>query len=850
MIEFFWVLALMGSLVGALNYRRTDPGWWQRLRDCLVQRWRWWLMVAGFLLVAASYLTGNIMRPALNLLLFFQRHGLVIALLLVISLGGFMLAWRGELTPRSLLGGMAAGAILALLLALKWYCLVVSLLLVALLGLLLSRKDQLPVLAWVGVVLVTSLVVGLLLSRVLYDPSQAAFDTGDILLIAFAVAAGFLGLIIASETQSALLGTASSLLLLLLVGGLVWARTEPDVPARVAAVADSLLLVLLLGLGLAAWKWVRRFPLQPLGWASAVLIVFLGGGLFFASILFGEPEDFADIEDQFKYGSIGSDHFMARGIPYFIWEILPEMFPPEDVLEQILPNEIREIEKVHYAPRYGKHEEKGRSYEAFGLLKEAGRRVRLVAAEKGFFETRFDRLTGHDNREIIEKVIDRPIGFSKRKVFGMDFVGINCAFCHVSTIRKDGQRQPQIVLGMPANTTDIELFFLYLFGVGEKDDLRFFPSVTAGKVMNEILQKHPEMKFGKQVGGSGVCGICQEIRHSVQRFAYRLGLIPLTGMYARRLKNDFYFIDPYNPDRIPRFGPGRVDAWNPGKTTLVKPPLEVKYPGGIIDYTSIWNQKARRGLRLHWDGNTHVLEERNIIAGLVVNGPQIEVLDTDRMDRINKWIEHRPAPRFDDFAPATDRDKYGKQDLVEKGRIIFQHWCASCHAPDGERIGRVEPLDGGTGIGTENSQSTTVPLGTDPYRMLTFTAELANALNTLGTDKWQLRNFRAEKGYANMLLDGIWLRAPYLHNGSVPTMRDLLNRPEDRPAKFCRGNDLYDWKNMGFVSATVKENGVESCGQYFLYDTTIPGNSNAGHLYGTDLKPPEKQLLIEFLKTL
>src|SRR5439155_6942215 len=127
--------------------------------------------------------------------------------------------------------------------------------------------------------------------------------------------------------------------------------------------------------------------------------------------------------------------------------------------------------------------------------------------------------------------------------------------------------KPQIVLGMPANTTDIELFFQFLFGAAEREG---FTLPTAGIVMEGILNKHPEMNFGKQVGASGFAGICQEINNSVHRFSYRLGFIPLTGMYVRRLKKDFYFIDPHNPDRIPRFGPGRVDAWSPGKTTLVK----------------------------------------------------------------------------------------------------------------------------------------------------------------------------------------------------------------------------------------------------------------------------------------
>jgi hypothetical protein len=97
-------------------------------------------------------------------------------------------------------------------------------------------------------------------------------------------------------------------------------------------------------------------------------------------------------------------------------------------------------------------------------------------------------------------------------------------------------------------------------------------------------------------------------------------------------------------------------------------------------------------------------------------------------------------------------------------------------------------------------------------------------------------------------LDGLWLRAPYLHNGSVPTLRDLLEPSAKRPGKFYRGDDVYDAVNVGFVCNVAQRGDT----RYFLYDTTVPGNGNQGHEgkeYGTELPAADKQALIEFLKT-
>ena len=90
------------------------------------------------------------------------------------------------------------------------------------------------------------------------------------------------------------------------------------------------------------------------------------------------------------------------------------------------------------------------------------------------------------------------------------------------------------------------------------------------------------------------------------------------------------------------------------------------------------------------------------------------------------------------------------------------------------------------------------------------------------------------------------MRSPYLHNGSVPNLRDLLEPPEKRPPTFYRGNDVFDPDDVGFVSDVSEENGKS----YFKFDTRLLGNSNEGHLYGVELPPKDKDALVEYMKQL
>jgi mono/diheme cytochrome c family protein len=94
-------------------------------------------------------------------------------------------------------------------------------------------------------------------------------------------------------------------------------------------------------------------------------------------------------------------------------------------------------------------------------------------------------------------------------------------------------------------------------------------------------------------------------------------------------------------------------------------------------------------------------------------------------------------------------------------------------------------------------------------------------------------------------LNGVWASAPYLHNGSVPTLAQLLKAPAERTKRFFVGSRQYDPVEVGLRSVE-SEGGVA----YSPLDPAVQGNSNSGHPFGARLSDDEKGQLIEYLKTL
>jgi hypothetical protein len=125
------------------------------------------------------------------------------------------------------------------------------------------------------------------------------------------------------------------------------------------------------------------------------------------------------------------------------------------------------------------------------------------------------------------------------------------------------------------------------------------------------------------------------------------------------------------------------------------------------------------------------------------------------------------------------------------------------------------------------------------------TAQPAGVPDSLTIESGTVLSRTVHKGaYEARVLEGIWAAAPYLHNGSVPTLAELLKPSAQRMSQFKLGAK-YDVENVGLV---VTQDGptrhVTDCSDL------NSGNSRCGHEYGTSLSEPEKKALLEYLKTL
>jgi len=393
---------------------------------------------------------------------------------------------------------------------------------------------------------------------------------------------------------------------------------------------------------------------------------------------------------------------------------------------------------------------------------------------------------------------EMPIGLSKVTI-GQPRVGVNCAMCHAATVRATPGDAPMVFAGAPANQTGAQEYRQFL--VAAASDPRF----ASGTILNEIARN--------------------VTLPLTDRLWYRLVLIPQTRRALQRLGDA--------PEATrPDWGRGRADLVSRAKYAILRQPVDATI--GTVDAMPLWSLNSRDTQGYQWDRSATSL--RDVVqASAVIEGASHRWMDRDTamwdrpdarqpssLRRVLDYLSGLKPPKYPFAVDGT---------LAAAGAATYMAHCAQCHDANGTRANAAIPIG---------------EIGTDRSRLDAWTASAANALNAFGDGHdWKFSSFRQPSdGYVAPSLDGVWLTAPYLHNGSVPTLTDLLEPASSRPARFWRGYDVYDQTRGGFVSDDPEAQRVGT-----LLDVTQPGNSNGGHTYGTTLSAAEKRALVEYLKT-
>jgi hypothetical protein len=514
--------------------------------------------------------------------------------------------------------------------------------------------------------------------------------------------------------------------------------------------------------------------------------------------------------------------------------------------------------------------------------------------------------------------------------FGMDFVGVNCAACHVGELRHEGKAVR--VDGAP-NMFNLQLFY------GQAVDALLATTSDGGKLWDALkrLGRQDWQRYGVAapfIRPATLVYYGADVLLHRDRLDARLELVDVIRVAEAQR-------DPLHPTS----GFGRLDAFD-GTRNFILTRLRKAHAGGTFEvnkanlvkldaavkFPPLWSRKATPpqpvaayqtqpdkfpavwGFRdfdwLEWTIDTDTVMERNFTetlgagATVVLDPNQTGSLFTSSISMNNmhalEWLAYYIDP------PRWPETVFGaiNPDLAAAGATIFQRTCAGCHEygsdqrtraglirlrgmrPDqvgtdataALRISCPVPDTGSlsipprsftadeasllkdcTGVKagsafTGASFAKTVQAAVDGIKQKAYEVEGIDAaqqrvmedLDRRNTVNWRdtLLDTKAPYGpYAARPLYGIWAAAPFLHNGSVPTLYDLLQPPAKRPKTFALGAREYDPVKVGFAIQT-------SCSQQdCLVDTTRSGDGNGGHLWGTALSEPDRMALLEYLKT-
>ncbi|MEL7123792.1 MAG: hypothetical protein AAFO07_30415 [Bacteroidota bacterium] len=269
---------------------------------------------------------------------------------------------------------------------------------------------------------------------------------------------------------------------------------------------------------------------------------------------------------------------------------------------------------------------------------------------------------------------------------------------------------------------------------------------------------------------------------------------------------------------------------NPEDLTWRDSSLSFPIPDQIVcsDTPPLWHVQKKNALYYNGMGRGDLTKHLMQVTVIAIEDSTSAREVHNNFDDVYAWLQTIEPPQYPEAI---------NQELATIGESVFAEHCQKCH---------------GTYGAEETYPNLLVELNqvqTDPVYANYFVK------NSDFTD-WYNRSWFANTGekseakpslgYVAPPLDGIWATAPYLHNGSIPTLEALLNS-SNRPPIWRRRADpsAYDFVNVGWqftIESSASDNNT--------YDTNIEAYGNQGHYYGDVLSKSDRLALIEYLKTL
>ena len=410
-----------------------------------------------------------------------------------------------------------------------------------------------------------------------------------------------------------------------------------------------------------------------------------------------------------------------------------------------------------------------------------------------------------------------PIGGTVVRV-----ANLGCAACHAGVVY-DGAGRPKpemAALGMPNTSLDLEAYTMGVFRA-----LRGF--IDSPQLLQTVDALYPDIGWR-------------------ERASLRYLVLPL----ARKRLQSLAGSD--RPLPFPNGFPGSTNG-----VAALKAALGTPLAGGGSDDAGVVSIPDL-GHRV-WR-TTFLADGVYALPGTPSEAVEAEALDDARLSRLAAIVTFFTVPSMgvhpdkahghldDASAIMSFLKSYRPQGFpapidrkaAARGRDTYASICAGCHGTYDDDL---------DAPGLRSYPNWRGDVGTDPLRGQMFDRPLAEAVE--GTPYADLIEVERRKGYAAPPLTGLWASAPYLHNGSVPTLAALLS-PRMRPDRFMVGGHALDMTNVGIRIAGdgAYPAGYTPFSKPAWIDTSSPGRGAGGHEFGADLSAPEKQQLIEYLKLL